>query len=269
MDIKKRQEYAKKVFNAVKERINAIKAANKLNKEKPYCTPRKMVADLNVGMKYGWLNAKGDCYQITLIGERNNDDEVLVDEIVSVYDLNEIISEVVKLVNEQKKVKGWSTLNVAYDTAHFGNGYVERSVKYPAKITLCEKPCKEYTALQKFINKNGISNLGWKRPMNLGNYELFCSAMGGKRGVLWDEYGDRLYLDNKPNKCQEILDNLRAKKGARDTMTCTRGEENWIDPIDRKYSELHEVECDGEKRSYLQITIKTPTGRPKYDIKIY
>ena len=188
------------------------------------------------------------------------------DKLTSLYDLKEVIGEVEKRINEQRKVKGWANLNVAYDSAWFGSGYYQNEVKYPSKITLCEKPCKEFTSLKNYINKYGKGKYG---SVNLSDYELFNSAMGGKRGRLWDEYGDRNYLANKPKKCALYLEQLRNQRGTKDIMLCERGHEDYIDPIDQRYSEMHEVECDGEKRHYLQITIKTPTGRVKYEAKLY
>jgi hypothetical protein len=52
-------------------------------------------------------------------------------------------------------------------------------------------------------------------------------------------------------------------------MTCKRGEENYIDPEEERASSYYEVECEGEKRKYLLITIKTPSGKVKYETKIY
>lgn len=40
-------------------------------------------------------------------------------------------------------------------------------------------------------------------------------------------------------------------------------------PVDKAYSEMHEVECEGERRSFLKITIKTPMGKVKFETKIY
>jgi hypothetical protein len=93
--------------------------------------------------------------------------------------------------------------------------------------------------------------------------------MGGKRGRLWDEYGERVFIDNKPRKCARLLEELRKARGTKDTMTCKRGEENYIDEEERRYSEYAEIECEGEKRKYLLITIKTPSGKVKYETKIY
>ena len=52
-------------------------------------------------------------------------------------------------------------------------------------------------------------------------------------------------------------------------MICERGEEDYIDPEEQRYSAYAELECEGEKRKYLQITIKTPSGKVKYTRKIY
>lgn len=271
MDYKERQKLGNKVFKAVIAEINKNKKWNKEHKADKYFRPEVQVADLLVGMKHGWEGAKDDCYQIRL-GYQWYDAPVLADNITTIFDLKDIIKEVEKHINDQKNLKGWSTLNVAYDTCEFGGGVWNRTqVKYPAKITLCETPCKEFTSLQNYINKYGKTTY-WGSSygaVNLRNFELFCSAMGGKRGRLWDEYGDRRYLDNKPKKCVAILEELRSNRGSKDIMICERGTEDYIDPVDKAYSERHEIECDGEKRSYLKITIKTPTGKVKYETKLY
>lgn len=267
MDIKKRQELGTKVFKAVMKEINERKKWNKEHAKDKYFRPQVQVADIQVGMKHGWIGAKDDCYQIK-VGRGGWDDPILVDGITDYYDLKDIMGEVSKSLNEQKKVKGWGTLNIVTETLEKDTGsYWNRpSFNYPSKITLCEKPCKEFVSLKNFINKYGKGKYG---SVNLSDYELFNSAMGGKRGRLWDEYGDRNYLANKPKKCALYLEQLRNQRGTKDTMLCERGHEDYIDPIDQRYSEMHEVECDGEKRHYLQITIKTPTGRVKYEAKLY
>jgi hypothetical protein len=190
-------------------------------------------------------------------------------------DLNEVqqvSQQVIFQLDELKKTRGWK--NLTYNTKDIYEGvsyYNRKHYVLLDKVSLPDNPCKEYTALQKYINKYGKkvyygSTYG---GVNLGNFELFSARMGGKRGRLWDEYGDRVFLDNKPKKCGQMLEELRKYKGSKDIMICESGEEDYIDPIDRKYSEYHEVECDGEKRKYLAITIKTPAGKVKYQTKIY
>ena len=187
------------------------------------------------------------------------------------YDIQMVSNVVVKLLNEQKKVRGWKNLMFTIIDEYEGVGlFNRRHYKILNKIFLPANPCKEYTALQNFINKYSLASAtfgGYNKP--LGNFELFSARMGGKRGVLWGEEGDRRYLDNKPNKCARFLEELRKYKGSKDTMTCKRGEEDYIDEMERKHSAYYETECDGEKRMYLEVTIKTPMGKVKYNAKIY
>ena len=52
-------------------------------------------------------------------------------------------------------------------------------------------------------------------------------------------------------------------------MTCQRGHEDYIDPIDKQYSEKHELECEGVRREYIEIVVKTPSGKEKLRTRIY
>lgn len=186
-------------------------------------------------------------------------------------DAQNILFEVRGMLDCQKKTRGWANLMYTEEVFSVGVGWNARKYRFLNKVILPENPCKEYKSLQSFINKYG-KKVYWGSTyggVNLGNFDIFHSAMGGKRGTLWDEYGDRMYLDNRPKKCVKVLEELRKNRGNKDIMVCEFGEENWIDPTDRRYSEMHEVECEGEKRHYLEITIKTPTGRVKYETKIY
>ena len=191
-------------------------------------------------------------------------------EVNTHYDVMEVFAELRNLLFEQKKVKGWSGLNYMSEKVTIAsaswNGY---DVNIIPKVCLADAPCSEYKSLMNYINKYGYTDWCYGGKVNMDNYEFFSAAMGGKRGRLWDEYGERLFLDNKPKKCARILEELRKMRGSKDKMYCKRGEENYIDPIDQRYSEMHEVECDGEKRKYLSITIKTPQGKVKYETKIY
>lgn len=186
------------------------------------------------------------------------------------YDVAEIFTELRNLLNEQKKAKGWSGLNFMSESVELAScswsGY---KVSIIPKVCLADAPCTEYKSLMNYINKYGVSEGYGSYPIRMTNYEFFSAAMGGKRGSLWDEYGERLFLDNKPKKCARILAELRKVRGSKDRMVCKRGEEKYMDDIDRQFSIMHEVECDGEKRKYLSITIKTPQGKVKYETKIY
>lgn len=267
----KKTALAKKAFNAIKKTITEQKKIAKQNPKGPDWA-RVPVADLGITLAKGWIGAKDEKYRLTLSPIKYGEKEKHIIESDTKTDLNDIIRSLFGLLNKQMEVKGWTTLKVVRDKAHFGDWRCGYDIEYPSRVTLCDAPCKEYTSLQNYINKYGKAPDYYGRPVynvNLRNYDIFRSAMGGKRGMLWDEYGDRNYLDNRPNTCKEILAELREMRGAKDIMLCKMGEENWIDPVDEAYSIRHEIECEGQKRHYLLITIKTPAGKVKYEKKIF
>lgn len=176
-------------------------------------------------------------------------------------EIREVSDQVIRLIHEQQKVRGWG--NLLYTTTTITDGVSWDSRKYTIidKIALPDNPCKEFKSLQNYLNKYG--------NITIPDFQLFSVRMGGKRGTLYGEEGDRRYLANKANKCELYLKQIRANKGSKDTITCKFGRENYIDPVDRKYSEYHEVECDGEGRNYVEVTITSPQGKVKYTTKIY
>lgn len=261
------KELASKIFKAVK---TDLAKRRKTNKEHNYpigsWSRSSQMVDFEVWDNDKWENGKRYTESYTIKLNRNND----MGKVKTRTDISEVFTELGNLLGELKKTKGWGGLCVVTDTIEFNNGvsyWNTYKVKYISKVCLADAPCSEYKSLMNYINKYGRGKYG--SSMNLGNYELFSAAMGGKRGRLWDEYGERIFLDNRPKRCARILEELRKYRGTKDTMLCERGNENYIDEIDRKYSEYHEVECEGEKRYYLNITIKTPQGKVKYEQKIY
>lgn len=257
MNTEQQKQIALNLFNKVKK----ILADNKKN-NKVACSwrERRGDVDITIGYKYNYLNAKDERYVIRLGGE-------IFAEFICLSDLRETISYFKNYIAEQKKVRGWSNLATAEDYVTFGDAWSTTRVNYPCKVMLPNPPCKEYKALRNYIQKYGVDK--YRGCIVLRPYEFFCSAMGGKRGRLWDEYGERQYLENKPKKCARVLEELRKYRGTKDTMVCERGQEDYIDDMERRYSEYHEVECEGEKRHYLSITLKTPQGKVKYQQKIY
>ena len=258
---------ATKVFNTIKDNLTQ---ARKYNKEKGFALGvntwgrKSQVVEITIDSNSKWLNGGGriiEDYSIIVEGKK-------VCKVRTHYDIAEVFNEVRKMLDTQKKVKGWSGLNysserVGVDSATWSN----YEVSIVPKVCLAESVCPEYKSLMNFVNKYGKDKFG--NPFKMGNYDVFCSAMGGKRGVLWDEYGERIFLDNKPKKCARLLEELRKARGTKDTMICERGEENYIDPEERRSSEYYEIECEGEKRRYILVNIKTPMGKVKYSAKIY
>lgn len=254
----KNKTLATKTFNLIKK---SLADARKYNKENNFpinsWSRRRQQVDLSVWDNTTWKDGRKIVknYFIEL-------DNSKVGECLTHYDVSEVFSELRNLLNEQKKVKGWGGLNFNPESIELESGtWSGYRVSYIPKVCLADTPCSEYKSLMNFINKYGNANLK--------NYELFSAAMGGKRGRLWDEYGERLFLDNKPKKCARLLEELRKARGTKDIMSCKRGEENYIDPEEERASSYYEVECEGEKRKYIIVTIKTPTGKVKYESKIY
>jgi len=264
----KNKEIGAKLFKKVKAELSN---ARKYNKEKGLTSASygwgraSQQVDISVSGNVTWTNGHKDVRSYTI----NVNCEKFA-EVLTHYDVREVFGEFSTLLNEQKKTKGWSGLNFMREEVELQScswsGY---KVILITKVCLADPACSEYKSLMNYINKYGVIEGRWGEKMNLGNYELFCAQMGGKRGVLWDEYGERLFLDNKPKKCTKILEELRKMRGSKDKMLCKRGEENYIDPDEQRYSERHEIECEGEKRKYLRIIIKTPMGKVKYEKKIY
>lgn len=176
-------------------------------------------------------------------------------------DIENITRQVIAWLEQLRSSRGYKNLVYTTRKSYEGSLWNSREVTYLDRIVVPENPCKEYKGIQAFVKKYG--------NITLPDYKLFWSRMGGKRGVLWGEEGDRHYLANRPKSCAEVLDALRKSRGSKDQVVCKFGEEDYMDPAERRYSAYHEVECDGEKRSYLQVTIKSPAGKVKYEAKIY
>lgn len=254
---------ATKLFNSIKKKILSAKKYNKENHTESWNRASQM-ANIEVYSNDKWANGNRYVESYSIYVDRQDKESA---KAKTFTDAKAIFDELYNMLNELKKTKGWGGLTIVWEQLYFSaNAWLEYKLNGVSKVCLPDAVCKEYTSLQNYINKYGKGDYG---NVNLKNYELFSSAMGGKRGVLWDEYGERYFLDNKPKKCSRLLEELRKNRGAKDTMFCKRGTEDYIDEMERQYSEYYEVECDGEKRNYLEITIKTPSGKVKYTTKIY
>lgn len=256
---------AGKIFNAIKKKVSDARKYNKDNGFTDVCSwsRRRQQADVEVWDNTIWKDNRKIVknYIVKVDGKE-------IGTAPTHYDVRYIFSELRDMLNKQKKTKGWSGLNWQDENVELEScdwsGYRTSIV---TKVCLADVPCSEYKSLMNYINKFGQTKYGGK--VNLGNYELFSAAKGGKRGYLWDEHGERIFLDNCPKHSTKILDELRKYRGTKDMMICERGEEDYLDEEERRYSEYAEIECEGEHRKFLRVVVKTPTGRVKLDTKIY
>lgn len=198
------------------------------------------------------------CGGLTSYSIRLNNHEI-VSNLENQYSVVSVLKEFRKGLETLKTKRGWG--GIVFDLDEWGGSGFRSGWEIITKVTLVEKPCKEFGSLQNFIKKYA--------GFELKPYDLFHSYMGGKRGRLYGEEGERYYLCTNKSKCSLILDELRKHRTTKDVITCKKGREEYIDPTDRAYSIRHEVECDGELRHYLEITIKTPNGKVKYSTTIY
>ena len=274
MSAEENKKSAEKIFKRIK---NELADARKYNKEKGVSlqdgmltmSRKEQMVSLYVEPNTKWSNNRwyNESYNIGIGGYKSED---IVKEIKYRSDVESIFRELGKMLQEQKKVKGWNGLVYTTEKSYLGgNVWDSYSTTIISKICLADAVCPEYKSLINYINKYGRIEGYTNYKPTFSTYRFFCSAMGGKRGRLWDEYGERYFLDNRPKRCEKLLKELREHKGTKDIMLCKEGEEDYINEIDRKYSEYHEVECEGEKRHYIKITIKTPSGKVKYETKIY
>lgn len=248
MDSKTITKNAKAIFNALKA---AVKERVEIAKRYPYADKE---VNFYIDSEYDRSKGKYVDY-IEIAGKK-------ICEVEDTFTAQQISKEVVRLLDEQRKVRGWK--NLLYTTKTISEGVsIWNSKNYTLldRVVLCEEPCSEFKSLQTYLKKYA--------NCTLPEFKLYSAHMGGKRGVLWGEEGDRRYLANKPTKCKRVLEEVRKARGAKDIVSCKFGQEDYIDPIDQKYSAYHEVECDGERRVFVEITIKTPAGKVKYSERVY
>lgn len=270
---KQRETAANKVFKAIKEVLTSIKASNKEKKYKQAVSVDVSWDDRTASVwdpKTGKYKLGDTTYEIWVNGKK------VLDKIESKNEMGSIFNLIRDKLDALKATKGWGTLTYSSEkiqSMSSGCNWVVPSVSVLVKVEVPDAPCKEYKSLENYLNKYGQRKRdgywGGLTKLELTPFKLYSVYAGGKRGVLWGEEGDRHYLANKPKKCAEILADLRKHRTSKDTMICRFGREEYIDPMDKRHSEYYEVECDGEIREYLAITIKSDKGKVKYETTIY
>ena len=252
------QKHATALFKYIKK---SLADARKLNKEKNLTGWSRIPTSLDLcyyaDSVFNKKTNKWDRpYVIDVHGKK------VVTGLTNKWDIEDIVSELNTLFAQQKKVKGWTNLNIVTEKVEMeSSGWNSSYLTLPVKVALPDPQCSEYKSLRNYLSKFG--------GYTLRDYQLFRSYMSGKRGYLFSEDGERQYLDSNPKRCADFLADLRKYRGSKDTMAVSFKQEKYIDPDERRYSEYAEIECSGELRHYLQVTIKSPNGKVKYEGKIY
>jgi hypothetical protein len=187
--------------------------------------------------------------------------ETLADNLTR-YQAKKIAEEVIKGLKELKATRGWGRLMWEIeDCCNGGNGWYNDYIKFPTNIVLMAEPCKEYKSLVNYLSKYC--------GKNLNDTDIYSVHIGGKRGRVYGEEGDRYYLCHNSALCEKILADLRKYRGSNDKVVCTNiKEHDDIDKWELEVSIRNEVEFGGVRNKYFEVKISTPSGKEKKTIII-
>lgn len=187
--------------------------------------------------------------------------ETLADNLTR-YQAKKIAEEVIKGLKELKATRGWGRLMWEIeDCCNGGNGWYNDYIKFPTNIVLMGTPCKEYNSLANYLTKYCNKKLN--------ETDIYSVHIGGKRGRVYGEEGDRYYLCHNSALCEKILADLRKYRGSNDKVVCTNiKEHDDIDEWELEVSIRNEVEFGGVRNKYFEVKISTPSGKEKKTIII-
>ena len=174
-----------------------------------------------------------------------------------------LATELVNQLKALKATRGWGRLSWKMeDCCYKNNGwYGSDTIAFPCEISLLAEPCKEFKSLANYLAKYCNKTIT--------DTDIYSVGISGKRGRFYGEDGDRYYLCHNPKKCVYYLDTLRKSRGTNDKVSCTPfKEEDDADPFDMEVSRRYEQECYGTRLRFFTITITTPSGKKKAEIRI-
>jgi hypothetical protein len=177
------------------------------------------------------------------------------------YEVEKIAQELISALKSLKTTRGWKMLVWDLEDCYFYSGWSGYHIIFPTKITLMANPCKEYVSLVNYLEKycgKAISET-----------DIYSVSIGGKRGRVYGEEGERYYLCHKPTTCAKYLETLRKSRGSNDKVVCSKiKQEDDIDPWELQVSIRNEVEFGGVRLRYFEVSITTPSGKQKANIRI-
>ena len=175
----------------------------------------------------------------------------------SSYAMRRINDLIVQGLKDLKGTRGWGRLS--YNTVdEYLDGYrslYSTATKVPHDIVLLAEPCREFRSLANYVRKYAGTAVEGER--------IYSVTIGGKRGRVYGEEGDRRYLCHRPDRCKALLDELRRIRGANDRMTCAFAVRDDIDPWELQCSIRNETEFGGVRHNTLVVKCTTPGGKVK------
>lgn len=220
--------------------------------------------ELNEKKKKGNYGTYSFCinYCSSLAGYSININYENITKTLDAFDFKRLIRELTNQLNNLKVKKEWQSLcwdkqEINISTNVWRNDYIS----LPNNFTIFSKPCKEYTSLSNYIEKYCGKKINVE--------DIYLVGIGGKRGRIYGEEGDRMYLAYNPKKCLSLLQELRDNRGSKDIVkTSLIKEVDEIDDWELECSIRNEVEFSGTRHRECGITIQTPKGKIKKEIKI-
>ena len=136
-------------------------------------------------------------------------------------------------------------------------GSVTMSETITNGLLLLNKPCKEFTTLQKYLMRHA--------QFTLHEADLYSVSVTGKRGTNYRESEQRQYYAHDPEKCKNILAWLGKNRKSGDTITAVVEEVRYCS--DEDYSREYETESYGTFYRFLHIRLTDKKNREKTTIK--
>lgn len=170
------------------------------------------------------------------------------------YTLSKVSQKLTELIRSEMKKATIQSESMSEGVSLYSSSY-----DIINRVTIYDKPQKEFEALRKWLKKYS--------DVDIDSTAAFSVQVVGKRGCNYGESGGRNFLAYNSNRCQDILRILRLRRGSKDTITLKKYEEIY-DP-EKEYGIRCETETYGTKYVGYTLTIKTPTGKVKYEVNIF
>lgn len=244
---------AKKIFNEVKSVITENKEHDKelvrnvayvdvYRTNSPYLDRSKPWDGVSICVKGDFMNSKS----------HKVENKAKKDWHLTLADRKAISKVLIELLETQKTKRGWKNLSWEIYDNEFQDRYALGLIK---NVILTAEPCKEWETLQKYIAKYCGRFVGDK--------DIWSVGIGGKRGRIYGEEGDRNYISHYPKRCNKYLEELKKARGINDRVSTNFKKVDDIDPWDLQCSIRNEVEFSGSRIYYLEVKFITPNGKEK------
>ena len=179
-------------------------------------------------------------YVFTISGKEFEADDNSISTVLKVSRM------MTKCCTELNAKRGYIVREVREDFYYQGRdvfGTVTLGEEITSGLVFIKKPCKEYAALQRAVEKY--------TKMKLQDLDLYDVDVFGKRAMHYEETGERRYYAHNPNRCKGILEWFRKNVKQGDKVLIEIRGMRYCE--DENYSREYETESYGTFHRYLFI----------------